>query len=35
MEAIVTGKVGGDPDDHQTLIERISVEVSGMSRPTR
>jgi DNA polymerase III delta subunit len=35
MEAIVTGKVGGDPDDHQTLVERISVEVSGMSRPTR
>jgi DNA polymerase III delta subunit len=35
MEAIVTGKIGSDPDDHQTLVERISVEVSGMSRPAR
>jgi DNA polymerase III delta subunit len=35
MESIVTGSAGNDPDDHQTLVERISVELSGMSRPAR
>ena len=35
IESIVTGKIGSDPADHQTLVERISVEVSGMSRPAR
>lgn len=35
MESIVTGKIGSDPDDHQTLVERISVEVSGISRAAR
>jgi DNA polymerase III delta subunit len=33
VEAIVTGKAGNDPDDHRALVERISVELSGMSRP--
>lgn len=32
IEAIVTGQAGNDPDDHRTLIERVSVELSGMSR---
>jgi DNA polymerase III delta subunit len=35
IESIVTGKIGSDPDDHQTLIERISVELAGISRPAR
>lgn len=35
VEAIVTGRAGNDPDDHRALVERISVELSGMSRPAR
>jgi DNA polymerase III delta subunit len=35
IESIVTGKTGSDPADHQTLVERISVELSGISRPAR
>jgi DNA polymerase III delta subunit len=35
VEAIVTGKAGNDPEDHRALVERISVELSGMSRPAR
>jgi DNA polymerase III delta subunit len=35
MEAIVTGHAGNDPEDHRTLVERISVELSSMSRPAR
>jgi DNA polymerase III delta subunit len=31
MEAIVTGRAGTDPDDYRTLVERISVELSGLS----
>jgi DNA polymerase III delta subunit len=31
IEAIVTGRAGSDPDEHRTLVERISVELSGMS----
>jgi len=32
VEAIVTGGAGSDPDDHRTLVERITVELSGISR---
>ena len=32
LEAIVTGRAGNDPDDHRTLVDRISVELSGLSR---
>jgi DNA polymerase III delta subunit len=35
VESIVTGKAGNDPDDHRALVERISVELSGMSKPSR
>ena len=35
VEAIVTGQAGNDPDDHRTLVERISAELSGISRPAR
>ena len=35
VEAIVTGKAGNDPDDHRALVERISVELSGISKPAR
>lgn len=35
LESIVTGQIGSDPEDQQTLVERISVELSGMSRPAR
>jgi DNA polymerase III delta subunit len=31
VEAVVTGRAGSDPDDHRTLVERISVELSGLS----
>lgn len=33
VEAVVTGRAGSDPDDHRTLVDRISVELSGMSVP--
>ena len=32
VEAVVTGQAGNDPDDHRTLVERITIELSGMSR---
>ena len=32
IEAIVTGRAGNDPDDHRTLVDRITVELSGLSR---
>jgi len=32
VEAVVTGSAGNDPDDHRTLVERITVELSGLSR---
>ncbi len=32
VESIVTGRSGNDPDDHRTLVERITIELSGMSR---
>lgn len=32
VEAIVTGGAGSDPEDHRTLVERITVELSGISR---
>ncbi len=35
VEAIVTGQAGNDPEDHRTLVERISVELARMARPVR
>lgn len=35
VESVVTGQAGNDPDDHRTLIERLTAELSGMSRPIR
>ena len=32
VEAIVTGGAGNDPEDHRTLVERITVELSGIQR---
>ncbi len=32
LEAIVTGRAGSDPDDHRALVDRISIELSKMSR---
>jgi DNA polymerase III delta subunit len=32
IEAVVTGRAGNDPDDHRTLVDRISVELSTLSR---
>jgi hypothetical protein len=32
VEAIVTGAAGGDPDDHRTLVERITAELAGLGR---
>lgn len=32
VHAIVTGQAGNDPDDHRTLVERISVELSPLFR---
>lgn len=32
VESIVTGAAGSDPDDHRTLVERITAELSGLSR---
>jgi DNA polymerase III delta subunit len=32
VEAVVTGAAGSDPDDLRTLVERITVELSGLSR---
>ena len=35
IEGIVTGQAGNDPEDHRTLVERITVELSQMSRHGR
>jgi DNA polymerase III delta subunit len=32
IEAIVTGRAGSDPDDYRALVDRISVELSKLSR---
>jgi DNA polymerase III delta subunit len=32
VEAVVTGAAGNDPEDHRTLVERITAELSGLSR---
>jgi DNA polymerase III delta subunit len=32
FEAVVTGQVGSDPDDQRTLVERITAELSALSR---
>lgn len=32
IEAIVTGRAGSDPDDHRTLVDRITAELAGLSR---
>jgi DNA polymerase III delta subunit len=32
MEAIVTGRLGSDPEDHRTLVTRLTVELSRMAR---
>jgi DNA polymerase III delta subunit len=32
VEAIVTGAAGNDPDDHRTLVERITAELSTLAR---
>jgi DNA polymerase III delta subunit len=32
IAAIVTGRAGNDPDDHRALVDRISVELAGLSR---
>lgn len=32
IEAVVTGAAGNDPEDHRTLVERISTELSALSR---
>jgi DNA polymerase III delta subunit len=32
VEAIVTGTAGSDPDDHRTLVERITAELGGLNR---
>jgi DNA polymerase III delta subunit len=29
LEAIVTGRAGNDPEDHRTLVDRISAELAG------
>jgi len=32
VESIVTGSAGSDPEDHRTLVERITTELSVLSR---
>jgi DNA polymerase III delta subunit len=32
IEAIVTGRAGNDPDDHRALVDRITVELSALTR---
>ncbi len=32
IEAVVTGRAGNDPEDHRTLVDRITAELSGLSR---
>ena len=35
IEAIVTGQAGNDPEDHRTLVDRISAELAGLSRSAK
>ncbi len=32
VESIVTGSAGSDPEEHRTLVERITTELSSLSR---
>jgi DNA polymerase III delta subunit len=32
VKAVVTGRAGNDPEDHRALVDRISVELSGLAR---
>lgn len=32
IESIVTGKVGSDPEEHRTLVDRLSVELAKLAR---
>jgi hypothetical protein len=32
LEAIVTGRAGSDPEEHRALVDRISIELSKLSR---
>jgi DNA polymerase III delta subunit len=32
VESIVTGSAGSDPEDHRTLVERITTELSALGR---
>jgi len=32
VEAVVTGNAGNDPEDHRTLVERITAELAGLGR---
>jgi DNA polymerase III delta subunit len=32
VEAVVTGRAGNDPDDYRVLVERITAELSALSR---
>lgn len=32
VEAVVTGNAGNDPEDHRTLVERITAELSALGR---
>lgn len=32
IEAIVTGRAGNDPDDHRALVDRLTVELSALTR---
>ncbi|HMF29561.1 MAG TPA: hypothetical protein VKE42_12355 [Candidatus Cybelea sp.] len=32
IEALVTGRAGNDPDDHRSFVDRLTVELSGLSR---
>lgn len=32
IEAVVTGRAGNDPDDHRSFVDRLTVELSGLSR---
>jgi hypothetical protein len=32
IEAVVTGRAGNDPEDHKTLVDRVSVGLSEFLR---
>lgn len=32
VEALVTGRAGSDPDDQRSFVDRLTVELSGLSR---